>query len=88
MADQKTKVTLSPGVVKTGTLVGIEESTERWSDIKLADGSLIRIRQVVVQVVRVDDEYDSQGNPLYVVQSAPIMAIASVPPDLTRSESH
>lgn len=47
----------------------VVESKEPWSEIKLADGSLIKMKQVVVEIWRVDGEYDNEGNPVYVVKS-------------------
>jgi hypothetical protein len=83
MAERKVQV---PWMGKTmdGVEVPVEESTERWSEIKLEDGTIIRVKQSVAQVIRVDGQYDAEGNPLYVVKSSPAVAIVHVDEDRRR----
>jgi len=84
---KKVKVTLPDGKVVEGVDVPIEVSNDRWSDITLEDGSVIRIKALVVSVIRIDGQYDQDGNPLYVVKSSTTTAIASAPEELHR-KSH
>ena len=72
------------GKSRTGDLISVEESTERFSDVRLADGTLIRIKASVVDAVRVDGEYDAEGNPVYVVQSGTIVRVVEVRDDLRK----
>src|SRR5712691_2839980 len=81
---KKVKVTLPDGKVVEGVDVPIEVSNDRWSDITLEDGSVIRIKALVVSVIRIDGQYDQDGNPLYVVKSSTTTAIASAPEELRR----
>jgi hypothetical protein len=46
------------GPLVDGTQIPIDESEERWSKVKLEDGSVLKIRPVVTAVVRVDGQYD------------------------------
>ena len=87
MAEKKTKV-LSPMTAKEvdGFIVDVDESVERWSELKLSDGSTLKLKQVILQVIRLANEYDQNKNPLYLVQSAPIMAIGSVPDNLKKRD--
>ncbi len=87
MAEKKTKV-ISPLTNKEvdGFIVDVDESTERWSDLRLSDGSTLRLKQVVLQVIRIANEYDPNKNPLYLVQSSPIMAIGNVPDNLKKKD--
>jgi hypothetical protein len=49
MAERKTKVQVVPGdPLVNGVEVPVEESTERWSEYKLEDGSIIRLKQVLM----------------------------------------
>ncbi len=74
MPERRVKVTL-PGIgLVEGSEVEVLESTERWSDVKLADGTTLRIKPVVVSVTRVDGRYDPQGNPLYAIQATQAMS--------------
>lgn len=78
MAEGKKTVPDQSGNMVTGDLVEVEESTERFSDIKLADGTRIRIKPVVVEVVRADGQWDIEGNPIYVVRSTNVMTVNNV----------
>ena len=52
--------------------------------IVLKDGSTLRLRVDVVEVTRFDGEWDRDGNPMYNVRSANIMAILESPDHLKR----
>lgn len=84
MAEKRAKVQV-PGVAGTvdAVEVAVEEATERWTDLKLADGTEIRIKTVVIAVVRVEGQYDQDGNPMYQIKANQIM-IATAPPELRK----
>ena len=84
MVERKTKVMLPTGQMGDGVEVPVEESTERWSDIKFEDGTLMRVKLSVVSAVRVPGQYDAQGNPMYVLQMTPTMAIVESPEHLRK----
>jgi hypothetical protein len=71
-----------------GMDVPIEESTERWSEIKLADGTILRVKQAVAAVVRLDQTWDAEGNPVYVVRSGPALAIVQVDESLRKPSTN
>ena len=58
--------------------VAVAESSEKWSEYKLDDGSIVRLKQVVLEVSRVPDHYDNDGNPFYVIKAQPISAVVYV----------
>ena len=60
-----------------GVEVPVEETTERWTEIHLADGSQIRLKSVVIAVVRMVDKYDNEGNPIYQLKASQIMSVTS-----------
>ena len=76
------KMALPDGRVVDGTEVPIDETTERWSDVKLSDGTILRIKLAVISAVRANGAFDPQGNPMYSLNMTPVMAILSVPPNL------
>jgi hypothetical protein len=80
----KVKVNLPSGGTGEGTTVQVDESTERWSEFKFADGTIIKAKVTVVSAVRVEGEYDPLGNPMYMTNLAPVMTIVSVPDDLKK----
>lgn len=67
------------GMPPNGTDVPIEESTERWNEYVLKDGSVVRLKHSVIQFLRVDGLFDVDGNPVYAVKSAPLLLIVSTP---------
>lgn len=81
MAGEERKVTVPgpDGRALQGTDMEIEESSEKWIDLKVHDGTRIRIKTVVNQVIRLDDAWDQEGNPVYIVKSAPMISIISAP---------
>ena len=62
---------------KEAELVDVTTSSEPWSNYLLADGTTVRMKVVLSEVWRLIDEYDKDGNPMYVLQSAGIMSIQS-----------
>lgn len=83
MPEKKTKITLPNGVFD-GNEVAISESTERWSDIKLEDGTVLRLKPSVFSAIRIDGQYDQDGNPMYAVKSTNAMVIVSAPDHLRK----
>jgi hypothetical protein len=80
----KVKVPLPTGGFGEGTNVQVEESAERWSEFKLDDGTVVRAKVTMMSAVRLDNQYDQLGNPMYVTNLTPIMAIVSVPDTLKK----
>jgi hypothetical protein len=65
------------------TEVGFRSSGEHWNEYLADDGTVIRIKLVVTEVLRVDGAYDDEGNPGYLVKSTNVTNI-SAPDDLRR----
>ncbi len=82
--ERKKKVKDQAGNVVEGTVVGVLESTERFSDVKLDDGTILMTKMNIIQAVRVDGKWDNEGNPQYVVKSQNVVVIAESPESLMR----
>jgi hypothetical protein len=82
----KTKIALPGGQTVEGEEIETVDnaSTERWSDYTLSDGAVIRIKTVVSSIVRLDGQYDGEGNPIYVIKSTPAVVVKSVPDAVKR----
>jgi hypothetical protein len=87
MTERKVQIPFM-GKVVDGMEVPVEESIERWSELKLEDGTIIRVKQSVASVMRIDGQYDPEGNPLYVIKSAPAVAIVHVDDDMRKKETN
>jgi hypothetical protein len=58
-----------------GTLMETSTSEEAWSVYTLADGTKIRLRQTLVQAVRLDNKKNQNGEPVYSIQSQPTISV-------------
>lgn len=75
-----------PGGMSEGFEVGVKESTERWSEITLEDGAVLRVKPAVVGAVRIENMYDPEGNPLYALKTAHTTVIVSCPEHLRKDK--
>jgi hypothetical protein len=85
MVERKTKAMLN-GKQFDAVDVPIEESTERWSEFKLEDGTTIRMKLNVLAIMRIDGQYDQAGTPMYQTNVAPIMVVVDVPDRLKKKK--
>ena len=53
----------------------INQTNEYWNQYLLDDQTVIRMKLVATKVLRVDNKYDLEGNPLYIVQSTNITSV-------------
>ena len=84
MAEKKIKAQV-PGFGTVDAFeVGVDQSTERWSEITLMDGSVIRIKPIVIGAMRVEGKYDQEGNPVYSLKVNQVMVVASSPEHLRK----
>lgn len=56
---------------------------EHWNEYLIDDGSLLKLKPVVTEVLRVEGQYDAAGNPAYLVQSTNVVAV-DAPEELRR----
>ncbi|MFQ6000007.1 MAG: hypothetical protein ACE5J6_04440 [Candidatus Bathyarchaeia archaeon] len=67
-----------------GEEVDFENQKEEWNVYKLADGTTLKVKLVLVNVVRSRDKYDPLGNPIYGITSQNIVKVLNVPEKLKR----
>ena len=81
----ETRMMVGPsGMPVEGTVIDILESRERFSEIRLADGTILKTKMVSVEVVRMKDHWDPDGNPVYHVKSQNLVVASVVPDELKR----
>ncbi len=80
---QKKKITLPDGREVEGTVMPYQTGREEWNEYLVEDGTIIRMKLVATEIVRLDGEYDPQGNPAYVIQSTNVTSV-SAPDDLKK----
>jgi hypothetical protein len=66
-----------------GLEVRFRSNHEEWNDYTLEDGTSIRMKAVVSEVIRLDGEYDGEGNPVYLVKSTNVL-VTKAPDNLKR----
>jgi len=69
------------------TEVPIVNASEKISTYDLEDGAQLRVRTVVTAVMRVDNEWDGDGNPMYVLKTSVVLTPMNVPANLRRPKS-
>ena len=67
-----------------GTLVDFETVREEYNSYKLSDGSIIRMKTVVTNIIRTE-EFTPTGEPVYIVNSQNVL-VADVPDQLKKHE--
>ncbi len=67
-----------------GTLVDFETVREEYNSYKLSDGSTIRMKTVVTNIIRTE-EFTPTGEPVYIVNSQNVL-VADVPDQLKKRE--
>lgn len=78
MATGRKTVTDQAGRQVIGVRVGIRESVERFTDLKLEDGTILKTKVVAVEAIRLEGK-DGDGNPMYVLKSQTIVTVFDSP---------
>lgn len=78
--DQKT------GEMVDGEVIKVVHANEPFSHVTLEDGTEITMRTTVLQIVRILNKWDEQGNPVYSIDAAGSVSINS-PDHLKKAES-
>lgn len=79
------KIKLADGSEIDGQIVSFQTGGEHWNEYLVDDGSVIRVKLVATEIVRIEGQYDAEGNPVYVLQSTNVMAVDS-PENLRRKD--
>jgi len=77
--ERRTKIPGPDGRLIDGFEVPVAESTERWSEVALEDGTILRVKASILSAVRIPGQFDQDGNPMYVLKAANTMMIAEAP---------
>ncbi|MFA5361679.1 MAG: hypothetical protein WC335_00300 [Candidatus Omnitrophota bacterium] len=76
MPSNKVKINFGGEEVEA-TPVEVSQSGEQWNQYLLDDGTMIKMKLVATKVLRVDNKYDKEGNPVYFVQSTNVISVAA-----------
>jgi hypothetical protein len=67
------------------TVMPFQTGGEHFNEYLVEDGTVIKLKLVVTEILRLDDEYDSEVNPIYFVTSANVPFV-SAPDELRRKK--
>ena len=67
-----------------GEPVDFEVVREDWNEYRLTDGSTLKVKLVLTGVMRLNNQYDPVGNPVYVISSQNAVRVINVPANLRR----
>ncbi len=80
---RKRTTTLPDGRKAESTVLTFRAGDEHWNEYFVGDGTVIKIKMVATEVLRLDGEYDANGSPVYLVHSANVMVV-DAPENLRR----
>jgi len=63
----------------------VVSSKDGWTEYKLDDGSIIKVKAVILEIKRAVDQYNLEGNPIYVMQQT-IISTVQAPDDLKKKD--
>ena len=75
--ERKRNVTGPDGQEHDAEVLSYQTRGEHWNEYLIDDGTVLRIKLVLTEVIRVEDQYDAQGNPVYVVNSTNVVTADS-----------
>lgn len=74
MGGKKIKVQFKGEEVEA-TPIEVTSSNENWNNYLLDDGTTLKLKVVVTGIARIDDEYDAEGNPIYIMKSTNVLGV-------------
>ncbi len=77
MADRKRKLQDPNGNEIEATIMPFQAGGEHWNEYLVDDGTVVRIKLVVSEVLRVDGQYDEKGDPIYFIQSQNVTNVSA-----------
>lgn len=79
---RKKKIRIAPNAPEMeGTVVPFQTVVENFNEYLFSDGTILNMKVVVTEIVRLDNLYDDQGQPVYFINSQNVTAL-SVPEEL------
>lgn len=79
MSEEKVTINLGGRQVEA-TAIEVNQSSERWNEYLLEDGTVLKMKLILKKVLRVDGEYDAEGNPIYIMQSTNVSTVTAPRP--------
>lgn len=84
MADRKRKLQGPNGEIEA-TIMPFQAGGEHWNEYLVDDGTVVRIKLVVSEVLRLDGQYDEKGDPIYFIHSQNVTNVSA--PEALRKQN-
>lgn len=78
MAEKKRKLPIL-GVEFDVSEVPIVDMHEYFNEYKLEDGTVLKVKGAVLSILRIDNQYLPDGNPVYIAVLNPVTKVESSP---------
>lgn len=65
---------LFQGATVDGVELDFKTIREEWNEYQIGDGSSVRVKLVMTNIVKLKDKYDATGNPIYLLKSSNVVA--------------
>lgn len=82
---EKRKIPIAGGGEADATLMPFQVGNESWNEYLLEDGTVLRVKLVATEIMRVDNAYNGDGDPVYLIKSQNVVA-SSVPEKLRKKK--
>lgn len=69
-----------------GVELDFKARKEEWNEYEVSDGTIIRMKLVATNIVRLENQYDRDGNPIYTVKSSNVLGITA-PENLMKQDT-
>ena len=65
------------GKLVEGVELDFKATKEEWNEYQTTDGSIVRMKVVVISIVRLKDEYDKENYPIYLLKSSNVVSVSA-----------
>lgn len=67
-----------------GEKVDVTESTERWSNYTLSDGTVVKAKVTIISATRLKNQFDQNNRPIYAIEATMTTVVAESPEHLLK----
>ena len=57
--------------------IEVSQTSEKWNEYLLEDGTVIKMKLILKKILRVENEFDAEGNPVYVMQTTNVTSVTA-----------
>ena len=83
---EKVKINFN-GKEVSATPIDVTQADEHWNSYILDDTAKLRMKLITQKILRVDNEFDREGNPVYLIQSTNVTTV-DVPDHLKKTKNN